>query len=93
MNDADEGDDCPDCGHGKMELALDGECYCCALGRMAPCSACENTYLECSECGWRPEDEDGLREILDDGVKFWKDMGGKWSDPASILDLFKLEEE
>jgi hypothetical protein len=92
MNDADEGDDCPDCGKGTIRLPDSWGCYCHTL-RHPPCSNCEELSIECSECGRRPEDEDKIREILDDGVKFWKDMGEKWSDPASILDLFKLEEE
>jgi hypothetical protein len=89
VNDVDEGDVCPDCGKGRMGIAFVGSCTC-HLGH-PPCWRCENSFLECDECGWRPEDEDKLREILDDGVKFWKDMGDKWSD-TSFLDVFELED-
>jgi hypothetical protein len=89
VNGIDEGDDCPDCGKGRMEFAFPGECGCFTC---PPCWSCTNSYLECSECGWRPEDEDKLRDILDKGVEEWEANWQRASD-SGLWDLFKLEEE
>lgn len=35
---------------GRYEIAHDGACYCSATNN-PPCSRCENSYLECNECG------------------------------------------
>lgn len=50
----DEGEKCPHFGPtccGRLRLTLNGECTCAFLGRMAPCSACEESYLVCDDCG------------------------------------------
>lgn len=89
MNEVDEGDVCLDCGKGTIGYTRPEPCIC-HLGH-PPCWGCENSFLECDQCGWQPADEDKLKEMLDDAVKFWGDMGEKWSD-QSFLDVFKLEE-
>ena len=30
-------------------------CHCAAM-RMPPCSACEQAWFECSDCGWRSDE-------------------------------------
>jgi hypothetical protein len=82
MNDADEGDDCPDCGKGRMEFAFPGECGCFTC---PPCWSCTNSYLECSECGWQPEDEDKMRAIHDKGLDEWANMSPEQQELLSRL--------
>lgn len=48
-----EGDRCPKCDDGQMEL-MQELCYCIATN--APYSNCENAWLECSACHWREYD-------------------------------------
>lgn len=52
---ADEGDVCSVCHDGYYRIEQE-PCYCGAAP--APCSACENAWLECDECGHRPEDDE-----------------------------------
>lgn len=48
-----EGDKCPNFGPnccGRLRIELDGDCACAVLGSMAPCSACEGSFLICDDC-------------------------------------------
>lgn len=59
----DEGDKCPHFGAdccGRLRVARDGPCCCGAVH--APCSACEDSFLECDDCGW---DSRGAPKIVD----------------------------
>lgn len=48
-----EGDDCPKCDTGSLMYEVeDCTCHC----GHPPCSACTNTELQCTKCGWMPED-------------------------------------
>ncbi len=50
-----EGDKCTECGKGRFEYVKDGVCYCHIS---PPCSACTNSFLQCTECGFEPDEPD-----------------------------------
>lgn len=45
-----EGDTCPQCEDGELEVAAGPNCSC---HRCAPCSGCVEDGLLCDACGWR----------------------------------------
>lgn len=50
----DEGDPCPTnygC-NGAMQYTPNGDCGCGWPNARPPCWACENSILECDNCGW-----------------------------------------
>jgi hypothetical protein len=49
-----EGDHCPNCTLGTIKYEQES-CYC-HRGN-PPCSNCVNAWLECTYCGWLPEDD------------------------------------
>lgn len=51
-----EGDKCPHCFLGNLQIAQE-PCYCSAC-RNPPCSACIDAWLECPLCHWRSDDND-----------------------------------
>ena len=48
-NDINEGDKCPECGEGQMELLPPKNCSCHIS---PPCNACVTNPITCSECGF-----------------------------------------
>lgn len=52
-----EGDQCPICTVGTMELERVENCLCHIC---PPCSACEQQPLTCSNCGAETGGEEGL---------------------------------
>ncbi len=39
------------------EIKFNDSTCCCSTTSMPPCSACENSYLLCDECGWEVTEE------------------------------------
>lgn len=76
-----EGDTCPDCGNGTMEIEVEG-CMCPIS--MPPCSACTSAVPTCTSCGITEEEyEDKDRPELPlevfndkpvDPEKAWKEL-------------------
>ena len=58
-----EGDQCPVCNKGEFLFEPDGDCACHIN---PPCSACENSYLECNTCGTKPEEIEEIEITTDD---------------------------
>lgn len=56
-----EGGRCPKC-LGIVQITQD-TCYC-AASNMPPCGSCENSWLECVECGLTDEDYDKEKNML-----------------------------
>lgn len=52
---SEEGDTCEKCGTGTLEY---GEVENCSCYRLAPCNACMDNPLKCSECGEEPDVQD-----------------------------------
>jgi hypothetical protein len=50
-----EGDLCPHCFMEPVAFQIDGDSCSCHI--VAPCAACEGSYLACPSCGWRQDDE------------------------------------
>lgn len=48
-----EGDKCPECHEGTLEYVRQGSCTCHIS---PPCSACVDKVLECTVCGYQPEE-------------------------------------
>ena len=60
--DLEEGDSCPECNLGLLEIYSETTCSC-FLGN-APCSACTNAILKCDRCEWDTDDD-----LPDDGSR------------------------
>ena len=86
------GDACPEC-LGIMGVAQES-CYCSATSR-PPCSACENSWLECDDCGWKPEEEENnllenmMKKIVE--VKFRGKDGYSEKSYAYLTDIEDLK--
>lgn len=48
-----EGDACPECEDGRLDVASGPDCSCHLC---PPCSGCVEDGLRCNACGWRKSD-------------------------------------
>ena len=53
-HDLEEGDYCPRCRLGALEIYSETACTCFIN---PPCSSCTNAILKCSECEWDTDDD------------------------------------
>lgn len=47
-----DGDHCPECHNGKLERVVEN----CSCHISAPCGACVNAPLVCTNCGYEPDE-------------------------------------
>lgn len=50
-----EGDNCPEVGCTGI-MAMKQTTCCCSTINNPPCSACENSWLECDTCNYDPDE-------------------------------------